>query len=306
MPCPAVPTVGHRAAGDGVEAPTPSTCTGAVINGAVATGIIPWTSLGVSDENATDGYYNRYTYQVTSTATNTNAQTIAGLKGARSIHSATPTALGLPAAGNQTNDCTPAGGNYNPCSAVAVIVSHGANAFGAYDRDGTQRALPTAADELANASNVSLFVIKDYSDNAANPFDDILLPLSTSDLITPLTAHGTLQDYRAKINDDFSNIKNAVIANAIASRIGASSPYSYPIPAALPLLPPNTLNDPWGTAYTYVKNSVIPNITSASIGSDVAFTMTSLGSDSVAGGNDDIQSIVFVNQLQDAFAKVGW
>ena len=308
LPCPAVATIAEGATGYGVEAPNSGVCTGTVVNGAVATGIVPWTSLGVSDENATDGYYNRYTYQVALTATNTNAQTIAGLKGAISIHSGTPTVLGLPAAGNQTNDCTPAGGNYNPCSAVAVIVSHGANTFGSYGRDGTQRALPTGADELENTNNDSRFLIKDYSDNLANPFDDILLPLSTTDLITPLTTHGTMQDYRAKINDDFSDIKNAIIANAISNRMGAGFPHSYPIPAFLPALPATTLNDPWGNPYVYVQNSVapMPLIDNTTLGNVVAYTVTSYGSDGVVGGNDDIQSIITVNQLQDAFAKAGW
>ena len=303
LPCPAVPTIAQGAVGYGVEAATAGACTGTVINGAVSTGIVPWTSLGVSDENAIDGYYNRFTYQVTLTATNTNAQTIAGLKGAISIHSDMPTALGLPAAGNQTNDCTPVGGNYNPCSAVAVIISHGANGLGSYGRDGTQRTLP-AADETENTNNDSRFLIKDYSDNAANPFDDILLPLGTSDLITPLTTHGSLQDYRSKMNDDVSNIKNAIIANSISNRTGVAGAYSYPIPVGLPALPANTLSDPWGTLYIYNRTTVsINNITDGSL---AAFTLISLGPDGVVGGNDDIQSTIAVNQLQDAFAKAGW
>lgn len=304
LPCPAVPTIAQGAVGYGVEAANAGTCTGTAVNGAVSTGIVPWTSLGVSDENATDGYYNRFTYQVTLTATNTNAQTIAGLKGAISIHSATPAVLGLPAAGNQTNDCTPVGGNYNPCSAVAVIISHGANGTGSYSRDGAQRALPAGADEKENTNNDSRFLIKDYSDNATNPFDDILLPLSTSDLITPLTTHGTLQDYRARINDDVSNIKNAIIANSISNRTGVAGAYIYPIPSSMPTLPISALVDPWGFLYIYTRTT--PSINSLTSGSLTAFTVTSYGPDGVAGGNDDMPSIVTVNQLQDAYAKAGW
>ena len=155
LPCPAIPTIAEGVAGYGVEAPLLGACTGTVINGAVSTGIVPWTSLGLTDENATDGYYNRFTYQVTLIATNTNAQTIAGLKGAISTYSR------LPLTGNQSNDCTPPGGNYNPCSAVAIIVSHGNNGTGSYGRDGTQRTLPIGTDETENTNNDSRFLIKD-------------------------------------------------------------------------------------------------------------------------------------------------
>jgi hypothetical protein len=117
-----------------------------------------------------------------------------------------------------------------------------------------------------------------------------------------------MQDYRAKINDDFSDIKNAIIANAISNRMGAGFPHSYPIPAFLPALPATTLNDPWGNPYVYVQNSVapMPLIDNTTLGNVVAYTVTSYGSDGVVGGNDDIQSIITVNQLQDAFAKAGW
>ncbi|WP_047540101.1 prepilin-type N-terminal cleavage/methylation domain-containing protein [Methylotenera versatilis] len=299
LPCPAVPTIAEGAVGYGVEAPLFGTCTGTVINGAVSTGIVPWSSLGLTDENATDGYYNRFTYQVTLTATNTNAQTIAGLKGAISTFSR------LPLAGNQSNDCTPVGGNYNPCSAVAIIVSHGNNGTGSYGRDGTQKALPVGADETENTNNDSRFLIKDYAENTNNPFDDILLPLSTSDLITPLTVHGSLQDYRSKINDDVSKIKNAVIARSILTRSGSAGSYNYTIPNNLPSLPANTLMDPWGLNYVYANLS----ITSINMSTDAslnAFIITTYGPDGLSGGNDDLQYVITVNELQDAFSKVGW
>ena len=304
LPCPAIDNLAPGVVGYGVEAVTPGTCTGTTLNGNVVTGIVPWSSLALSDENATDGYYNRYTYQVALAATNTNLQTISGLKGAISIHSGTPAALKPPVAGNQTNDCTPAGGNYNPCSAVAIIVSHGANGAGAYSREGIQKPAPTGADELENTNNDSKFVIKDYSENAANPFDDIILPLSTSDLLTPLTAHGSLQDFRSKINEDFSNIKNAVIANAIQNRTLPPSPYNYPISAVLPPLPANTLNDPWGNPYIYTQG--VTPVNSSSSGAAIAFSIKTYGPDGAVNGGDDIKSDVYVNQLQDAFAKVGW
>ena len=304
LPCPAIATLAPIAAGYGAEAGTPGTCTGTIINGGVRTGILPWRSLALSNENAEDGYYHRFTYQVALVATNTNSKTISGLKGATSIHSGTPVVMGPPATGNQTNDCTPTGGNYNPCSAVVIIVSHGSNGFGAYNPDGNQSPLPTGADESENTNNDNKFIIKDFSDNAANPYDDIVLALSATDLLTPLTVHGSLVDYKALINEDSLNVKNTIIANTIANRTGSASTYSYPIPAALPPLPLNGLIDPWATPYVYSRMILAINNTTPS--NLTAFTLTSLGPDGVAGGNDDIQIDISVNQLQDAFAKVGW
>ena len=63
----------------------------------VATGSVPWVSLGLTNEVSVDGYGNRFTFQVVLAATNLTAQAVAGMKGAIAIHSATPVA-----AGNQT------------------------------------------------------------------------------------------------------------------------------------------------------------------------------------------------------------
>jgi prepilin-type N-terminal cleavage/methylation domain-containing protein len=305
LPCPAVAGLAPVAVGYGIEDNPALGCFNTNINvaGTVATGIVPWISLGLTDETATDGYYHRYSYQVVLTATSTTQETISGLRGAISTHTATPTVLPPAAGNNQSNNCAPVVGAYNPCSAVVVILSHGNNGFGAYTRDGNQIALPAGADELANADNDSLFLIKDFSDNLANPFDDLLLPLTSSDLLTPLTMHGTLDDYRASINQDFADIKSTIIANAIANKIG-SGPYRYQIPNVLPDLPANTLRDPWGTLYTYNRDYA-PPIDSGADASLPAFTLTSFGPDGGPGGNDDVQNVITINQLLEAFTKVG-
>jgi prepilin-type N-terminal cleavage/methylation domain-containing protein len=306
MPCPAVAELAPGVFGYGVEDNAALGCVNTSINiaGTVATGIIPWVSLGLTDEVATDGYYHRYTYQVALTATKTTPQTISGLRGAISTHTATPTVAAPAAGNNQSNNCTPAGNNYNPCSAVAVILSHGNNGFGAYTKDGARIALPIGADELANTDNDSLFLIKDFSDNLANPFDDLLLPLTSSDLLTPLTIHGTLQDYMASINQDFTDIKSAIIADSIANRFCAESLYRYQMPILLPALSGNTAKDPWGSLYTYNRDYA-PPIDSSANPSHPAFTLISIGPDGESGSNDDIKNEITINQLQEAFIKAG-
>ena len=322
LPCPAIAGLAPNTAGYGIEALNKGVCTGTfnadgsvvigAATGTVVTGIVPWGSLALSDENATDGFYNRFTYQVAVAATNTTSttnrvaglNTISGLKGAISIHSGTPTVLGAPIAGNQTNFCVPVG----TCSAVLVIVSHGSNGFGAYNANGGQNQLPTGADELENTNKDSKFVIKDFSDNPANPYDDMVFALTASDLLTPLTNHGSIQDYNAIINENISNIKNAIIADAVKNRSGTSGSYSYPIPNSIAALslPSNTSIDPWGVNYNY--NSTIGSIDSGSSPSSTAFSVTSYGPNMAddSGVGDDIQRDITVNQLQDIIGKGVW
>ena len=296
LPCPAVANLAPGATGYGAEAATPGTCTSTNINGLVATGIVPWVTLGLSDENGTDGYYNRFTYQVVLTATNANAKTISYIRGAISTHTAAPTVLGAPVVGNQSNDCT-AGGAYNPCAAIVVIVSHGNNGSGAYTSDGTQVPVPTGADEIENTNNDSKFVIKDYSTSTTNPFDDIVLPLSSTDLLSSLTARGSVKDYTSYINDDLSNIENSVVTYALTHRSGAPGSYSYPI------VLPSSLPDPWGKPYSYQQ--FMGSLSGATIGTTVVYTIKSLGPDGVASA-DDITNNVIASQLQMDIGKAVW
>lgn len=71
LPCPAMAGLAPGAAGYGLEAAIPGTCTGTTIIGAVpnraARGIVPWISLGLTSEGASDAYNNRFTYEVTLT-----------------------------------------------------------------------------------------------------------------------------------------------------------------------------------------------------------------------------------------------
>ena len=66
LPCPAIAGLAPGAAGYGQEAATPGACTGTTIIGVApniaARGIVPWLSLGMASDAASDGYNNRMTY----------------------------------------------------------------------------------------------------------------------------------------------------------------------------------------------------------------------------------------------------
>jgi prepilin-type N-terminal cleavage/methylation domain-containing protein len=310
LPCPSIATLAKGAVGYGIEAADKGICTGTNINGLVATGIVPFSSLGITGENASDGFYNRITYQVALAATNTNGQTIVGLKGASSTHSAAPILLRSPPNGNQSNDCNPDNYPYNPCSAVVVLVSHGLNGNGSYSEDGVLKALPTGADELENADNDSAFVVKEYSDNNNNSFDDIVLPITSFDLLSPLANNGSIKDVRASINDDVTSIKNAVIAYAVTNRIfnPATTSYTYPLPPSLASMniPNNAIIDPWDMNYAYLVDAGIGGVNSSTNGAINAITIRSAGAGAILNDGDDVVTTITVNELQDAFSKVGW
>ena len=306
LPCPADTTLAVGDPNYGVEAATPGTCTGITSSGVapavVVTGIIPWVSLGIGDDATIDGYNDRFTYQVVASATNLNPQTIAGMRGYITLHSSGPGTLGVPPAGNQINDCS-GGLTFNPCAAVAVVLSTGKDGFGAYMVGGGQKSTTGAgADELANTDNDSKFVRKDFSDAAGNPFDDVLLTLTPSDLLTPLTQSGAVKDYRATLNASFDVFRGAVAANAISFRTGAPGTYQYPLPATASV-PASVANDPWGNPITYTRVTPIVN-SSPSVA--IAYTLSSNGPDGTASTADDFSTSVSVAELQNTFSKVGF
>ena len=296
LPCPAAANLNQGEAGYGIEA------TGCA--GTVATGIIPWSSLGLPESSASDAYYNRFTYQVSVNATTTSDQTVAGMRGESTMHTASPIVVGNAPTGNQSNDCSI--GNTNPCAAVVVIVSHGQNGSGAFTNTGNQNSVPTGADELENTDNDEAFVVKEFSDISTNAFDDIVLPLTASELLTPLTTNGSIEDTNSSINDDITNIKAALVAKAVAGRTGTAGSYSYPVQTTLPPLPSNTQLDPWNHSYSFSKVTALLDIKSSTDADTHVYTITSGGPDGAGTTADNIEFRVYANELQDAYSKAGW
>ena len=299
LPCPAVATLLATDANYGREAPTPGTCTGTVAAGTSVKGIVPWLALGLPDEAVSDGYYRRYSYYVTLSQTNLSATTVAGMRGTMTVHSGVPVTLGLAATGNQINSCsTTAGDNSCNLAAVVVLISHGANGLGAYLPNGVAMAAAAAAREIENADANVAFVRSDYSNNPADPFDDILLALSPDDLLGPLGAKGAIASPRATTNEQLRSARDTIVAQIINS-----APTRGQVPAAL--APP--ILDGWGIALDY--NRIEPNVCTP-IG-PVTFTITSLGVDGLLGVNpatvvnDDIVITGNTASLKTAILNLG-
>ncbi len=170
LPCPAsltaikssAPTYGTSgSAGD-------CTLSGVYANagGTVVYGAIPAQTLGLNTEMAEDGFGNKFTYVVVKALTSTSDTT--GFGAASSV-------------GNLVVRESLGGSNIdNALDAMFVIISHGANKFGAFNNNAaTQNAASTDADEQKNYGSIAGAVVTlgtHFVSAAANSdvFDDVL------------------------------------------------------------------------------------------------------------------------------------
>ena len=312
LPCPASAALTPAQANYGREARIAAGCNGAnltaIPNAAAATsfrGVVPWLTLGLSDEAGADGFNRRYSYTVTADATDPvkrSADTLPGLQGRLTLHNNVPVAVGAAPTGNQLNACSVTAADKS-CNleAVAMIVSHGKNGDGAFLISGEQ--LPTVAGhtlEIENSDNNESFVTTDYSENAANPFDDIVLPVAPSDILSTLIKDGSIASSQSTMNDLLRRTRDTVIA-----RIVNSAPTRGLVPApgtvAMPV-------DVWGASVTYARSTA--DVCSPLAGV-TAFMLTSRGADKVlgvnpaTGQNDDIVLTENTASLQTTIFNLG-
>lgn len=327
LPCPAKADLPPSNAAYGVEA-TPvdgtstvaATCTGTIAAGGGFKGVVPWVTLGLTGPEVLDGWSHRITYHVAlqgvfldSASPARSLDTVSGMRGALTVHNATPVAAGLPATGNQTNACTTTAGD-NSCNsaAVVVLVSHGKNGLGAWQESGTQLPLPAAGsrEEVNADSNASYLVMQVYESNDAQHFDDLVLALAPRDVLTPLVASGQVKAERAALSDGFEAIKSGVLSWALEHPNGGGDGFRIPNTGTeftTAFAGGNVPKDPWGNPYNYVR--VVSEI-KASTGPGTAYTMYSSGSDRNPGSGptdgDNISIDVTVNEIKAILAKTGF
>lgn len=177
LPCPAAPSTPAGAPGAGVErTPTAAGCTGG------QAGVLPWVTLGLPE---TDAWGRRITYRVSALHS-------------RTVMARPPTAYGcavpppVPPTQAAFALCSPgdnevrvaAAGSALVTGAPAVLVSHGANGFGAWLPAGNQMPASADADEQENHDGDAIAV--DRTPTAA--FDDQVVVVAA-----PLLAQSMLQ-----------------------------------------------------------------------------------------------------------------
>jgi prepilin-type N-terminal cleavage/methylation domain-containing protein len=197
LPCPANGTLDSTSASAGVE-PLPDAVTGCPSE---TNGVVPWRTLGLSENDATDGWNHRFTYRVQATLAATSAldmswcdpagtgALVGGVCNSACTSSApgncTPPATYLQNKGLQIRNVAgtiimnPAASPYT--GAAYVVISAGSSGGGAYTSSGQLSATTTVdgTEEAKNYANLAIlgyYVDDSISDvaGAASHFDDLV------------------------------------------------------------------------------------------------------------------------------------
>lgn len=247
-------------------------------------GIVPWATLGLSQEMANDAWNHRLTYTVSRTALLVDGYR---RNGTITVHSTAPIALGAPPAGNQMN----VGNN-----AIAMLVSHGKNGFGTWAPGGTAMPPPPGTLEGENTPTNTSFVQATFDDtNPANPFDDLLVWFSAGDVMPQLQAQLGETAAEAVTRERLNRLRDAFMGTIVNSAPAVVPPAApnrarFPTPAnvgglivnpfanctvggttraalnvtntvalAIPTLPAELQRDGWGQTFIYTYRTASHN-----------------------------------------------
>jgi prepilin-type N-terminal cleavage/methylation domain-containing protein len=218
-------------------------------------GTVPFVTLGISRETATDGTGNLFTYAVSSQSPAPNCAT-------------TPTAIDWKqtpcfgegkSGGFVVNDGTFATPTQLTNQAIAVVVSHGSNGLGAYAVQGTRNANPATCEEGQNAT-----LAVGTCSLAANTFykgerdgnDDVLVFVTSTEAINALVRQGSIKSAAGRVAEDLASVRNQMLsAKAIVPACSTRI-------AMVPSKP-----DPWGNNYvTQESNSIACTCSTGGVG----------------------------------------
>lgn len=254
LPCPdtnltvASPPDGNENRVGGIPTGACSNAASAAIDPAI--GVLPYLTLGLSRDDALDGWDNFFTYQVSldnaATATIREGWTLTNTFDVGNTGSIT------------VNDRNSAGGVVPLSNAVAaVVVSHGRNGLGAYTTKGTpNQAPPAATDESDNSDNNSIYFDREFTDvlgPAGGSFDDVVLVLTPTDLLTPAISGGALRSANAKVLEQLRTIRDTAFG-----RVPPGPPACVPptdLAAMGVAVPGPVATDPWGQTINYLEDT---------------------------------------------------
>jgi prepilin-type N-terminal cleavage/methylation domain-containing protein len=299
-------------------------------------GIVPYVTLGLPQEAAVDGWDNFFSYYVSNNApANADWSLVAnfhmGNVGAFNVWSTTGIATPLASTAGRTG-------------AVVLVVSHGKNGYGAITVQGTPNTPPPVGNDeylntlacKANPGSAPLctavdFWKRDSTDSTTapgGPFDDIVLFLEPSDLLTPLTKDGTFQGPVGVTKQTLSTLSDQITSAMVATSgaipsVGNSPTFMAQLnPVQVSLLPdtytiPGTL-DAWGNPVRMIFGSA-PPLPPVQVGSPfylhfgsninptfcnqfaTAYTLASNGPDGLPNTADDVSLSVSIGTLIKIF-----
>jgi len=253
LPCPATPATQGAEGRDTTPLP-PNNCF-------TYYGLVPYQELDLTKSVAMDGWDNFFTYGV-------SPQWTATYSTLNDRYNTTTAAnafnVGVPGV-ITVDDMNQTSGSAVPVTttAAAVVISQGVNGYGAYTSKGTQNdstAVVSTNNEHNNIPPSSFsssaiavpltpptYFKRDYTSNTAakgGAFDDVVMVLNPSDLLTPLMRDGALKSAQGQWADQVTNIKNWVVDYAVQHCIAP------PLP-----MPPIYATGPWGETVTYAPYS---------------------------------------------------
>jgi prepilin-type N-terminal cleavage/methylation domain-containing protein len=270
-------------------------------------GAVPYIDLGLDRDIALDGWDNFMVYVVSpgwqnSYTTGTNNQyqnnnpAVTYWPGAR--QGAITVFDRIPATNAVTTiTANPATGT----GAAAAIVSYGKNGFGARNVSFNVNVAPAAGtDEEINTLFTGLQVAKrEYTDqNIAvyGAFDDVVLPISASDILDDLVKSGALREVgsAAVLNAANDNVIGQIMASKALCTTGCiPGDYFYTLPAALPNpFPAEVLG--WNATFVSNPNSIFTHTNAATN----AYTI------SVSDGLNTYQKAVTLAELKATLARI--
>jgi len=179
--CSAAATTGVATFGSGIACITP--LANQLSSDSVG-GVLPWATLGLLE---TDAWGNRYTYQVSNMFAR-GVNPVETLFGASCTPTATPTnaAFALCTPGAIGLLTAASGGTTLAATVPAIVVSHGGNALGAYNKTGTKLTSATAGtDEAENSNGDATFVSNTI-------IDDRLIWIAAPQLMSRMMTAGKL------------------------------------------------------------------------------------------------------------------
>lgn len=198
LPCPADGRISGSTSGAGAEARNDTTDV-CQVGGAANTqthGVVPWQSLGLAEQDVTDGWGNRLTYRVAPELVLDNSMNLTACDPGGSGPLVAGVCDATCAAGTFPGGCTPPSTYTSnkglkvrnivsaslimdpalaPVStgAAYVVISHGENGQGAYSNQGTLQAGTIASGTLESANNAAdVAFVNSVSSTAAAFVDD--------------------------------------------------------------------------------------------------------------------------------------
>jgi hypothetical protein len=165
---------------------------------------------------------------------------------------------------------------------------------------------PNTLDEYQNTVGTGNIFSRELSEDTSNTtygvFDDLVVYLTSSDILDPLFMQGSITAPEAEVVTELNQIKNKIIGYVLTDA-NCSTPSSL---ATIGVTGSLSI-DPWGSPYVYVEN--LNEIQSdgdardnswnniADEATHLAFTLTSWGPDKSSGGSDNTLITMTPNDL---------